>query len=503
VVTTNELLARARTEVSSPFWRHLLPLALVAASAMFWLSEFVPRVIGQQRNHATFDYDLGIFDQTAWLLAHGRGFITLRGLPFLGHHLNFGMALFAPAYWLGAGPEFLNVAMTVALAACVIPIALICRRYRPATSWYAAAFSFAFLFNPITQDLLVDSFYPEHMAMPFMLGALWAALERRWRLFAVLVVLTLIWKEDLALFVVMLGIGVAVKRDRRIGAWTAGLAALYFVIATRVVLAHFAGGSPFYAGFLGPLGDSPTAVLHNLVTEPSLFTDKYNQNDGTGYAVGLTRPWLFTPLVSPSSLLLALPTYLVNVLSSQGYTQELHRHYVIVPFVATVMSAMRGALGRSTAPIRAALAVGVVAMTLWTHNGGTGRWSGRYETGIWGGLTRHPHAQVLDDAVRLIPEDAVVSASFRLTPHLTRRPEIYTFPNPWIAYNWGVSDQNPRSPKRVDWIIIDRELYSHAFEMGVRTEDLLKNIEASGCFTPVRDNAEVYVARRVSRDCEY
>src|SRR4051812_13512267 len=141
VVSQGDLLARAREELSTPFWRHLVPLALAAATVMFWLSEFVPLAIRQQRNHATFDYDLGIFDQTAWLLSRGQGFITLRGRPFLGHHLNWGLALFAPAYRLGAGPELLNIAALVALAACVVPIAAIAHRYRPATSWYAPAFA--------------------------------------------------------------------------------------------------------------------------------------------------------------------------------------------------------------------------------------------------------------------------------------------------------------------------------------------------------------------------
>jgi uncharacterized membrane protein len=491
-------LTHAREQADGPFWRHAVPLTLLACVVMYWLSDFVPRVIDQQRNYATYDYDLGIFDQTTWLLAHGRGFITLRGLPFLGHHLNLGLILFAPAYWLGAGPELLNVAMTVAMAACVVPLAAICHRYRPTTSWYALAFGFTFLYCPVTQDMLVDSFYPEKMAMPFMLGALWAAMERRWRLFAVCAVLTVVWKEDLALFVMMLGLGVAVKRDRRIGAITVGLAAAYFVIATRVVLAHFAGGGAFYAGFLGPLGGTPGELLHNLFTEPSLFTDRYNANDGTGYVVELARQWVFTPLLSPSSLLLALPSYVVNVLSSQGYTQELHRHYVTVPFVASAYSSVRGALSRRTVAIRAGLAVGLIAMSVWTHNAGAGPWSSEYETGIWGGLVRLPRHDVLDRAVAMVPEGASVSASYRLASHLSRRPEVYTFPNPWVPYNWGIEEKHPRSPLVVDWLVIDRGDIAESPER----VSLFASITASPCWVTVMNHDDIVVAHRTtSRTC--
>ena len=156
---------RARPEPSRRAWRafltydetrlfrHYLPLVFIALLVANWLKVFVPLAIDQHRNYFTSDFDLGIFDQATWLLAHGRGFITVRGLPFLGHHLNFGLLLFAPAYWLGAGPEFLNVMVVVALAASVIPIVMICRHYRQEQSWLPLAFSFAFLYSAIPQNL--------------------------------------------------------------------------------------------------------------------------------------------------------------------------------------------------------------------------------------------------------------------------------------------------------------------------------------------------------------
>ena len=45
-----------------------------------------------------------------WLVSRGGDtFMSVRGLDVWGHHVNLIAFAFAPAYWLGAGPEFLYV----------------------------------------------------------------------------------------------------------------------------------------------------------------------------------------------------------------------------------------------------------------------------------------------------------------------------------------------------------------------------------------------------------
>src|SRR5947209_13760978 len=67
----------------SRLFTHYLPLVFLVMLVGYWLNAFVPLAIDQHHNYFTSDFDLGIFDQATWLLAHGRGFITVRGLPFL------------------------------------------------------------------------------------------------------------------------------------------------------------------------------------------------------------------------------------------------------------------------------------------------------------------------------------------------------------------------------------------------------------------------------------
>ena len=62
-----------------------------------------------------------------------------------------------------------------------------------------------------------ENFHPDAFLGVFVGFAIYGALERRWRLYAVFVVLALLVKEDVSLVLVPLGVWVAIKRDRRIG----------------------------------------------------------------------------------------------------------------------------------------------------------------------------------------------------------------------------------------------------------------------------------------------
>jgi len=84
-----------------------------------------------------------------------------------------------------------------------------------------------------------------------------------------------------------------------------------------------------------------------------------------------------------------------------------------------------------------------------------------------------------------------VSAGYTLVPHLSRRAEIYSFPNPWRPSNWGYRDQDTRDPHRVNWIVVDRRA------LGTEDAALLDAILTNGNFRLVLDRDDLIVARRV------
>ncbi len=75
-----------------------------------------------QSQYFTYGFDIGIHDQAIWLAAHGKPmFDTVRGLSYFGENVNLVSLALVPFYWLGAGPHFLIVVNTLALARGAIP----------------------------------------------------------------------------------------------------------------------------------------------------------------------------------------------------------------------------------------------------------------------------------------------------------------------------------------------------------------------------------------------
>jgi hypothetical protein len=109
---------------------------------------------------------------------------------------------------------------------------------------------------------------------------------------------------------------------------------------------------------------------------------------------------------------------------------------------------------------------------------------------VWARNT--PRTEVMRRAVALVPDGVVVTATYRLTPHLTHRERIYDWPNPWVESYWGVDDgYRLPDPSVVEWIAIDRQNVSEQ-HVGV-LEDL---IATDGEFEVLLDESGILVARR-------
>jgi hypothetical protein len=183
-------------------WRALVervgyPRLLLALAMIVWGWIFAVHVYYRHIRFGTFDFDLGIYDQLMWLFSHGEGFLTVRGLPAFGHHLNFGMLLFVPFYWLGAGPNFLNIVMVAALMLGAVPVFLAAQHHLK-SQWLALPVAVAFLLHFSNQWLLWETFHPDVLAMTPMLFAYLYALRERWLPFALWLTLAVSWKEDVA-----------------------------------------------------------------------------------------------------------------------------------------------------------------------------------------------------------------------------------------------------------------------------------------------------------------
>lgn len=477
----------------------------VVVLAVLWTIVLGRLIVLRQDRFGTFDFDTGIQDQLIWQLAHFRDFTTVRGVPFFGNHASFGFFLLVPLAWLGAGPNMWNVLNAIALAACA-PVLYVITRDRLGRPWMAAAVGVVWLAQPSVQWWVQEGFHPECVALPFLF-ATWLfgqriavclaghtdVPRRLWWAFAGCFLGTIIWKEDLALALVGMGLVWVIRRRWRLGMPVVVVAAIWFAVFGAWMVPHVAGGT-VYGGIYGDLGDTPAQVVTTSVAHPGRLVHRWEDNDALAYSSRLHESFGYVSLFSPVTWLIGAPQWFVDISSTANFTWDAKFHYQAIPTAALAISFVEGVwfLDRRRRWLgETAVVVGLAAALWcgWAHS--PGPWSpANYRSGYWP-LQPGPNQSANEAAVKLVGPDQGVSADYLMVPHLTHRRIVYTFPNPWKNSNYGIDPSDHGDPAKVDWIVMDTSMLSAS------DARLWASIEASGEFRVAMRRGSIVVLERV------
>jgi hypothetical protein len=105
-----------------------------------------------------------------------------------------------------------------------------------------------------------------------------------------------------------------------------------------------------------------------------------------------------------------------------------------------------------------------------------------------------PRHESMREALKLIPDNASVTATYTLLPHLSHRERIYDWPNPWVPAYWGNDDKyRLPDPSTIQYIVLDRA------QVGAAQQALLASLIApDGPYEVLLDADDVIVGRRKS-----
>lgn len=383
----------------------------------------------------TSSYDYGLYDQGVWLLSRFRApFVTLMGRNLFGDHTSFILLVLVPVYWLfpSAGALLFTQSLVIGLGA--VPVFAYARR-RLGSEAVALSLAGCYLLHPAVGWTNMENFHPDSFLGVFVGAAIYCALVRRWRAYAVFVVLSILVKEDASLVIVPLGVWVALKRDRRIGLITV-LGSIGFTLVAMFVVMRSLIGVPTRNTWRIPFG-GPSGLARAVVERPGEVVEHFRSDGRPWYLWQMTAPfaWVFARL--PDVALISSVVLATNMLSTFWYQYQIQYHYSLVAVPALALGTVH-ALGVVGERWRALLVAAVVVMSLWTaFLWGPMGWA-RQPPAYW--PPSHPVAVDARDIIRDIPDDAVVSAYHSITAQLARREQIYMFPTPFRTALYGPND---------------------------------------------------------------
>ncbi len=407
-------------------------------------------------------YDLGNMVQAVYNTAHGHflevttGDLQPRQMSRLGSHVDPILALFALPWLVWPSPVMLLVAQAAIVATGAWPAyRLGTRATRDPDA--GALLAGAFLLYPALGFLVLNEFHPVALATPLLLWAFLYMEEDRWARAAVFLVLAAACKETVPLVIAFMGAYFAIRKRSPWPLVVTLAGAAWFAAAVWVVIPHYNGDQSAFIARYGEYGSGAAEVAKNAVLHPGQTAADFFSESNLRYWLGLLWPLGFTSLLSPLTLLIALPEYALNALSTTVFQRRIEFHYTAleIPFLyaAAVLGVVRlwrwlGGGFRKTEELmkgqrvqRATLALLVLLCALY----------GNYFLGPLpfslpgaaydgGDYARTAHDAALDEAVAMIPEDARVSANNNAGAQLAARRVAYIFPY-FAGADWVVVDQ--------------------------------------------------------------
>ncbi len=359
-------------------------------------------------------YDLGIFDQAVYMISTGaEPFVSLIGFHALGDHGAFVLYPLALLYKLFPSVYWLFAVQAIALSSGVFFVWHLAVDYELRRS-QAIALSWVYLLYPVIFNANLFDFHPEVIAIPALLGTIWAARRRTWLGFIAAVVLVLSCKAVLSLTMAALGLWLLLSQRRSFGFVALALGIAWFGISTQMVIPAFSGEEAQAVGRYSYLGDSVLGILQNLVLRPQKVFSYLLTAANLEYLVLLLVPFLWG--LSPRHLLPLLgagPTLFLNLLADHQPQKDLTHQYAL-PMLPFFLVAIMAALAAERGWLRRPRWIMVWAVVAWLALAKYGYFGSLY-------LSQLDTVGAMRGAIAQVQTKGGVLTASQVAPHLTHR----------------------------------------------------------------------------------
>jgi len=384
-------------------------------------------------------YDLGTMIQVIWNTSKGwilQDSINM-GYPmtrFWMAHWEFIFILVAFIYKIFSHPYTILILQTAVVSLGALPIYWLTREIIRDKS-AALTFSFAYLMYPAIQNANLADVHGVTFAAPLLIFTFYFLVKKNTRLFYLFGFLSLVCREDSALILVMMGIySFVFLKQKKHGVIVAAISAIWFLIWFQRLKLRAILGLPEFDIMAG--ADTHWSHLGQLSHDPLYLFKFWAKQYNIHYFIYIFAPVVLLSFFELRVLLIALPIFAINLLSSYYYTHDVEHYYsvTIAPFV--FISAIYGmqniyeffrrklshrykerVIRENVLSILATLVVisAIVFFFIKSNVMDLGRWN------------KTEHHYIVDEVIEMIPQESSLTAEARLIPKAAERHEIYVF----------------------------------------------------------------------------
>lgn len=411
---------------------HLTIREPVARGLVFAMSGLFVLFVGgltvlRYRNFVSSTYDFGIFSQMFYYLKETlQPLTTCERNGLLSHfavHISPVFYLLLPGYILFPNPMYLNVMQSLILASGVFPLRRLAQEMKLSTK---AGLGICLLY--LTYPALAGgAFYDIHenkFLTPLLLWLfLYIARKQNWGI-VVMALLTLMVKEDAALYVCCIGLYMVVSRKQaKTGGALMALSLCWFAVAL-FLLRRFGQGAMTdrYSNFISDPQLGLASVLQTIFLNPGYAFKEMFSADKLKFILQMLLPLGFLPLLGrkPKQLFLIIPFVVMNLLSNYPYQHSIYFQYtygsIAIFFYLAVVN-----LREMTPRLRQnVLALAVMATLII----GISHLGGFVGLGFDAVQNQDDYRKIRDELAR-IPATATVQATGYYLPALSQRLVLY------------------------------------------------------------------------------
>ncbi len=440
--------------------------------------------------------DLGLFAQSLKYTLQGNPlYHTIGGLSHLAYHFSPILFLLVPIYWIAPYPETLLVVQGAALGLSGYLVYILARHYKLShrTSLFVEGL---FFINPLVWGVALFDFHPVALAIPTLLIMFIGLIQKRWVLFTIGLILSLMTKEDVVIALGVFGLVMFIAhylKNRKVDDVSVRIfysALITYGIAILVSLAASEGDFPrmlTYATvryeYLGqPVGQAILGAIQTFFSPESLFLV-------IAYLVPLGLLPLFSlRWAAPGLFILAIN--LLSTTPAQHYWLR-QSATAAIPFLFIAMIITLTQIKERTDPqllltkIWKRLPVYMLIAALLINFYPTSRLRIATLPG--------PHEEAINRVISLIPDGATVTANNNIFPHLVSRTDAYLpqYIDPYTPIdsgNWGFPD------RETEYVVIDR-VYKQRYIGGYWEDVVIDELNEKYELVAEFDGARLYRLR--------